>query len=49
MQYGLLLEWCFSKLKQFGAVTTRSDKRERIYQGTIDVASLRIWLRDTPK
>jgi len=28
------------------AVATRYDKRERIYQGTIDVASIRIWLRD---
>jgi hypothetical protein len=27
------------------AVATRYDKRERIYQGTIDVASIRIWLR----
>jgi transposase len=37
---------CFSKLKQFRAVATRYDKRELIYQGTIDVASIRIWLRD---
>jgi transposase len=36
----------FSKLKQFRAVATRYDKRERIYQGTVDVASIRIWLRD---
>jgi hypothetical protein len=27
-------------------VATRYGKRERIYQGTIDVASIRIWLRD---
>jgi hypothetical protein len=27
-------------------VATRYDKRDRIYQGTIDVASIRIWLRD---
>jgi hypothetical protein len=27
-------------------VATRYDKRELIYQGTIDVASIRIWLRD---
>ena len=40
------VERCFSKLKQFRAVATRYDKRERIYQGTIDVASIRIWLRD---
>ncbi len=39
-------ERCFSKLKQFRAVATRYDKRERIYQGTIDVASISIWLHD---
>jgi transposase len=46
MQSGLLLERCFSKLKQFPAVATRYDKREWIYQGTVDVASIRIWLKD---
>jgi transposase len=40
------VERCFSKLKQFRAVATRYDKREQIYQGTIDIASIRIWLRD---
>jgi transposase len=40
------VERCFSKLKQFRAVATRFDKRQLIYQGTIDVASIRIWLRD---
>jgi transposase len=40
------VERCFNKLRQFRAVATRYDKRERIYQGTIDVASIRIWLRD---
>ena len=40
------VERCFSKLKQFRAVATRYDKREQIYQGTVDVASIRIWLRD---
>jgi transposase len=40
------VECCFSKLKQFRAVATRYDKRERIYQGTIDVASISIWLHD---
>jgi transposase len=40
------VERCFSKLKQFRAVATRYDKRERIYQGTIDIASISIWLRD---
>lgn len=40
------VERCFNKLKQHRAVATRYDKRERICQGTIDVASIRIWLRD---
>jgi hypothetical protein len=31
---------------QFRVVATGYGKRERIYQGTIDVASIRIWLRD---
>ena len=33
-------------VKQFRAVATRYDKRERIYQGTVDVASIRIRLPD---
>jgi transposase len=40
------VERCFSKLKQFRAVATRYDKREFMYQATVDVASIRIWLRD---
>jgi len=40
------VERCFSKLKQLGAVATRYARRERIELGTIDVASIRIWLRD---
>jgi transposase len=42
------VERCFGKLKQFRAVATRYDKRQLIYQGTVDVASIRIWLRDPP-
>jgi transposase len=37
---------CFGKLKQFRAVATRYDKRQVVYQGTVDVASIVIWLRD---
>ena len=33
------------RLKQFRAVATRYDKREFMYQGTVDLASIRIWLR----
>ena len=40
------VERCFSKLKQFRAVATRYDKRDYMYQGTVDVPSIRIWLRD---
>jgi transposase len=40
------VERCFNKLKGLRAVATRYDKRERIYQGTIDVASIRLWLHD---
>jgi transposase len=42
------VERCFSKLRQFRAVATRYGKRARIYQGTVDVASIRIWPRDPP-
>ncbi len=40
------MERCFARLRQFRAVATRYDKRELIYQGTLDAASIRIWLRD---
>ena len=40
------VERCFGKLKQFRAVATRYDKREFMCQGTVDLASIRIWLRD---
>ena len=40
------VERCFSKLRQLRAGATRYDKRKEIYQGTVDVASIRIWLCD---
>jgi transposase len=40
------VERCCARLKQFRAVATRYDKREFMYQGTVDLASIRIWLRD---
>ncbi|MER6176564.1 IS5 family transposase [Streptosporangium sp. NPDC001681] len=39
------VERCVNKLRQYRAVATRYDKRAIIYQGTLDVASIRIWLR----
>ena len=41
-----VVERAINKLRITRAVATRYDKREFIYQGTIDVASIRIWLRD---
>jgi transposase len=41
-----VVERCINKLKTFRAVATRYDKRNEIYLGTIDVASIKIWLRD---
>jgi transposase len=40
------VERALNKLKNHRAVATRYDKRDFIYRGTIDVASIRIWLRD---
>jgi transposase len=41
-----VVERCINKHKQFRAVATRYDKREYIFAGTVDVASIRIWLHD---
>jgi hypothetical protein len=39
------VERAFGKLRQHRAVATRSGKRDFVWRGTIDVASIRIWLR----
>lgn len=39
-------ERAFNKLKTFRAIALRTDKREFVFQGTLDVASIKIWLRD---
>ncbi len=39
-------EQAFNTLKAFRAVALRTDKRDYVYRGTIDVASIKIWLRD---
>jgi hypothetical protein len=36
----------FGKLRPHRAVATRYDKRDFVWRGTVDVASIRIWLRD---
>jgi len=43
------VERAVSKLKQFRAVATRYDKRAFMYLATIDVAIIKIWLRDLTK
>jgi transposase len=40
------IERAVGKLKQFRAVATRYDKRAFMYLATIDVATIKIWLRD---
>ena len=40
------VERAVNKLRATRAVATRYDKRDYVYRGTIDVASIRIWLRD---
>lgn len=44
-----VVERSINKLRITRAVATRYDKREYVYQGTIDVASIRIWVRDPPE
>jgi transposase len=41
-----IVERAINKLKGHRAVATRCDKRDYVFRGTIDVASIRIWLRD---
>jgi transposase len=40
------VERAIGKLRQHRAAATRYDKRDYVWRGTIDVASIRIWLRD---
>jgi transposase len=40
------VERAFCRLRQYRAVATRYDKRDFVYRGTVDVAAIRIWLRD---
>ena len=40
-----VVERCISKLKQHRAFAARTDKREYMFRGTVDIASIRIWLK----
>ena len=40
------VERAINKLRADRAVAMRTDKRDFVYRGTIDIASIRIWLRD---
>ena len=40
------VERAINRLRGYRGVATRYDKREFVYKGTIDVASIMIWLRD---
>jgi transposase len=41
-----VVERAISKLKQNRAIATRYDKRDYVWRGTVDVAAIRIWLRN---
>lgn len=43
------VERAINKLKGFRAVAMRTDKREFVFRGTVDVASIKIWLRHPAK
>jgi transposase len=40
------VERAVGKLKQFRAVATRYDKRAFMYLATVDITTIKIWLRD---
>ena len=40
------VERSFNRLRGYRAVATRYDKRDLVNRGTVDVASIGIWLRD---
>lgn len=41
-----VVERAINKLRQNRAVATRYDKRDFVWRGTVDVATIRIWLRE---
>ena len=41
-----VVERAINKLRQHRAVATRYDKRDFVWRGTVDVAAIRIWLRN---
>jgi transposase len=41
-----VVERAINKLKGFRAIATRYDKRDFTFRGTLDIATIRIWLRD---
>jgi transposase len=40
------VERAINKLRQHRAAATRYDKRDFVYRGSVDIATIRIWLRD---
>ena len=44
-RYRNLVERFFNKLKHFRAIATRYDKRDDNFLASIQLASLRIWIR----
>lgn len=41
------VERTFNRLKACRGVAMRTDKRDYVYRGTIDIACIKLWLHDT--
>jgi len=41
-----VVERAINNLRQHRAVATRYDKRDFVWRGTVDIAAIRIWLRN---
>jgi hypothetical protein len=49
MQYGLLLERCFNRLKQWSGIAMRSDKTARNYHAARCLAATLLWAASVPE
>ena len=43
-----VVERCFQRLKQHGAIATRYDKTATSFQSMLDLATLLMWIEDAP-
>lgn len=43
-----VVERCFNRIKQFGALATRYTKRAAYYRSELTIAVIVLWLRESP-